>query len=362
MSTVRARHAPAAPAAGGLAAPIAGLTPEVFVVTLDDELESALRAACPAPIRVATTPAALADLLMNGRAGALVLDVTALDAAALTVARHLAEQFPEMPLVAVGDREDEARLAGLISRGLVYRFLHRPVSAARARTFIEAALRRSGEFDSGARLSPARAPAPAPTPAHHRSLLALVATGAAVALGLGLWLALRPPAAPPAAPLAAAAPAAADPVDRAPLPVAAAGAGTDARGDVAARASTTPAAAWSPAKLERLPPASPAAPEPGTRAAPAQAEATAAIVPPTSESAAAVNPEPGEPGVVGDAPVATAATPPAAPESPAAQRSADPPRTGTAPPASPDPAPVPAPKDPTSADGPPTVDRPSTGA
>ncbi len=196
MSITRARRAP--PAAAIRPVPPPARAPQVIVVTHDAELECALRAASPSTsMMIATTPAALADLLMTGRAGALVLDLGALDSAALTVARHLAEQFPDVPLVAVGFREDEARLAGLISRGLIYRFLHRPVSAARARTFIEAALRRSAEFAAGQRSPPA--PAAKRTATRSHPLLALAAAGATAALALGFWLALRPPPTSPSA-------------------------------------------------------------------------------------------------------------------------------------------------------------------
>jgi hypothetical protein len=194
MSITRARCAP--PVALTRSSPAPALAPEVIVVTHDAELGQALRSAAPSTtIRIATTPAALADLLVAGRAGALVLDLAALDSAALTVTRHLAEQFPEVPLVTVGSREDEARLAGLISGGLIYRFLHRPVSAARARTFIEAALRRSADVGSVLRAS--AAPAGAQAVPRTRPLLAAAAAGAAVALGLGFWLALRLPSGAP---------------------------------------------------------------------------------------------------------------------------------------------------------------------
>jgi DNA-binding NarL/FixJ family response regulator len=199
MSSFRVRHAARPSVAAARAAP-ARRAAEVVVVTHDPELESTLRAALPTtPIRVASTPAALADLLMTGAAGALVLDTGALDAAAIVVARHLAEQFPDVPLVAVGSREDEARLAGLISAGFVYRFLHRPLSAARARTLIDAALRRGGEIGPGARPSLARAPRPAaPRPVNLHALL-LVVAGLATVVGVGAWWLRRPAPAPQAA-------------------------------------------------------------------------------------------------------------------------------------------------------------------
>jgi DNA-binding NarL/FixJ family response regulator len=196
MSSFRVRHAARPSVAAARAAP-ARRAAGVVVVTHDPALENTLRAALPAtPILIATTPATLADLLMSGGAGALVLDAGALDAAAIVVARRLAEQFPDVPLVAVGSREDEARLAGLISAGFVYRFLHRPLSAARARTLIDAALRRGEEIGPGARPTPARAPRPAtPHPANRRALVLVVAVLATV-VGVAAWLLRRPAAAP----------------------------------------------------------------------------------------------------------------------------------------------------------------------
>jgi len=350
MSTIRARTAPPASAAGRAAAPGEPRAPEVIVVTLDDDLENALRAASPVPMRVATSPAALADLLMSGRAGALVLDIGALDAAALTVARHLAEQFPEVPLVAVGYREDEARLAGLISRGLVYRFLHRPVSAARARNFIDAALRRAGEFDSGARPSPSRTPAAASdrTPAHHRSLLALVVAGAAVALALGIWLAARAPAAAPAAATSAVRPAAPRAAERAP--VATEAAASSAAPLVAASLPRAPVARVAAATAGTRPVAEPL---PATDPTPAPA-ATAATAPEAVASADAP--------VAGDPPTTTATAAPPLPEAP---QSAEAPDTANAAQASvaapPGPAEAPASREPAGADAAPTADRPPTG-
>jgi protein TonB len=143
-ATVHTHAAPAAPAR----AP-AGLTPadrahpDVAVVTLDTELVAALRAAArDVAIITAETPSALADLLLSGSYGVVVIDVPTLGVDAPTVLMRLASQFPDIPIVAVGTREEEALVGGLISAGQVYRYLHRPVSPERARTFLEAALRR----------------------------------------------------------------------------------------------------------------------------------------------------------------------------------------------------------------------------
>jgi len=221
MNTTSARFA-AAPRAPNARAARVRLPREVVLVTQDPVLERAfVEAAIEARVLVTTTPAALADLLMAGRVGALVLDVGALEGAAPPLARHLAEQFPDVPLVGVGTREDEARVAALISSGLIYRFLHRPVSAARVRTFVEAALRRGAEVD----YTP---PPPPPVRATRHWPLIATAVAATLAVTLGLAFHARAPQPPSPvaierpvagrAPLVSAAPAAREPEIASPAP------------------------------------------------------------------------------------------------------------------------------------------------
>jgi len=128
--------------------PFAGLTAtEVACVTQETGLVAELRTAAPGvPIAAASNPQALADLLLAGTCGVLVIDLVELGTSATTVIHHLASQFPDVPIIGIGTRHDEAEVAGLISAGEIYRFLHRPVSAGRAKTFLEAALRRHEEL------------------------------------------------------------------------------------------------------------------------------------------------------------------------------------------------------------------------
>lgn len=178
---VRARSAPTVPAS-------------IVLVSADADLLRSLTEALPAiSIRTAATALALADELLEERPGALVFDLGALDASAVTVLRHIASQFPDVPLVAVGSREDEARVASLISSGLVYRFLHRPVSIARAHALIAAALRRA----AGAEPAASHEPHPKRSP-WSVSRLALV-TVVAAALAAGTWIASHAPPGPAAA-------------------------------------------------------------------------------------------------------------------------------------------------------------------
>ena len=66
------------------------------------------------------------------------------DAAALLDRLHA--QFPELILMATGRRDEEHSVAMLVSDGRIYRFLHKPVSPARANLFLAAATRRYNEM------------------------------------------------------------------------------------------------------------------------------------------------------------------------------------------------------------------------
>lgn len=116
---------------------------EVALFSNDADLARQLRVALPAlAVVTATNSATLTQILKAGRCGTVVLDVSALGPAAVVAVMRLYNRYPRLPLIAVGSRLDETRLAHLISAGRIYRFLHRPLSAARARRFLEAALRR----------------------------------------------------------------------------------------------------------------------------------------------------------------------------------------------------------------------------
>jgi TonB family protein len=52
------------------------------------------------------------------------------------------DTWPDLVLVVVGTAEEQTKVAAQITSGVVYRFLHRPVSAPRVRLFVDAALRR----------------------------------------------------------------------------------------------------------------------------------------------------------------------------------------------------------------------------
>lgn len=122
---------------------------DVAVLTADDSLLATLQDAVGTEHALWHAPSADAavDLLVGGRCGILIVDLQLIarsDAPALL--ERLQSQFPELVLLATGRREEEGAVAGLISKGCVYRFLHKPVSPARASLFLAAATRRYYEL------------------------------------------------------------------------------------------------------------------------------------------------------------------------------------------------------------------------
>jgi TonB family protein len=123
---------------------------DVVVITADPGLLVTLRGASGAEHAIWHAPSADAavDLLVGGRCGVLVADLGTLRGDASALLERLTAQFPELILLATGRREEEGAVASLISSGTVYRFLHKPVSPARAGLFLTAATRRHNELRS----------------------------------------------------------------------------------------------------------------------------------------------------------------------------------------------------------------------
>ena len=151
----------------------------------------------------------VSDLLVAGEVGIVVLDAQALHEAAGVFVEQIKRQFPDLVVVAAGDRDDETSLAGLISAGLVYRFIHKPMSPARAKLFAEAAIKKYEDQ----RRRAAEAPRPKRASPSSRNWISRAAIGAlalAVAVAVA-WMVHRsggedadaPPAAEAAGPASA---------------------------------------------------------------------------------------------------------------------------------------------------------------
>ena len=117
---------------------------ELVVLSADDAFLAILREAVGGAIRLWHVHSSdkVSDLLLAGDVGILVLDGALLRSDSARFIEQLKRQFPELVILYAGTRENEGMLAGLISHGAVYRFIHKPMSSARARQFVQAAIRK----------------------------------------------------------------------------------------------------------------------------------------------------------------------------------------------------------------------------
>jgi TonB family protein len=162
---------------------------ELVVLTSDEAFLQTLREAVGGARRLWHVPSAdkVSDLLVAGEVGIVVLDVQTLHDGARVFVEQIKRQFPDLVLVAAGHRDDETTLAGLISAGLVYRFIHKPMSPARAKLFAEAAIKKYEDQRRRAAETPRRARA---TPASRGWLIGVVATALVVIAAIA-WIAHR---------------------------------------------------------------------------------------------------------------------------------------------------------------------------
>jgi TonB family protein len=117
---------------------------ELVVLTTDEVFLQTLRDAAGGSRRLwhVLSPDKVSDLLVAGEVGIVVLDAQALHEGSRVFVEQIKRQFPDLVIVAAGLRGDENSLAGLISAGLVYRFIHKPMSPARAKLFADAAIKK----------------------------------------------------------------------------------------------------------------------------------------------------------------------------------------------------------------------------
>ena len=162
---------------------------ELLVLTTDGDFLQTLRDAVGGARRLWHVLSAdkVSDLLVAGEVGIVVLDAQALHEAASVFVGQIKRQFPDLVVVAAGHRDDETSLAGLISAGLVYRFIHKPMSPARAKLFAEAAIRKYEDQRRRAAEAPRRKPAPPSS----RNRLAGVAIGALALAAVVAWMVHR---------------------------------------------------------------------------------------------------------------------------------------------------------------------------
>jgi TonB family protein len=157
---------------------------ELVVFSTDEPFLQTLREAVGKARRIWHVPSAdkVCDLLLAGQVGILVLDVQALAEDVGVFVAQIKRQFPDLVLVVAGSRDAEISLAGLISAGTVYRFIHKPMSPGRAKLFAEAAVRK---YVNQRRREAAAPPVPSAGASNRR--LWTVAGTALLAAGITAW-------------------------------------------------------------------------------------------------------------------------------------------------------------------------------
>jgi hypothetical protein len=158
---------------------------EMVVVTTDQAFLRTLRKALCGSRRLWHVASAdkVSDLLIAGQVGILVLDVMALNEPAGGFLSQIKRQFPDLVMIVAGKRKAEISLALLISNGAIYRFIHKPLSPARAKAFADAAVKKYAEQ----RLRLASEPVPAAAAPARRGLWLGAALSALLMLGIAGW-------------------------------------------------------------------------------------------------------------------------------------------------------------------------------
>jgi hypothetical protein len=95
----------------------------------------------------AATAESAVEHLVNGRCGVLLVDLARTAGDVAVFLSRLVAQFPCLVLLVAGRREDEGTVTQLLTSGVVYRYLHKPVSPGRAQQFLNAAVSRARQLN-----------------------------------------------------------------------------------------------------------------------------------------------------------------------------------------------------------------------
>jgi TonB family protein len=162
---------------------------ELVVLTADEAFLHTLREAVGGTRRLwhVLSDDKVSDLLVAGEVGIVVVDVKGLREVPQVFIGQIKRQFPDLVVVVAGNRDDEMSLAGLISAGFVYRFIHKPMSPARAKLFVEAAIKKYEDQRRRAAETPRRGG----TPRSGGGWLIAGAVGIAVLIAGFAWIMLH---------------------------------------------------------------------------------------------------------------------------------------------------------------------------
>jgi TonB family protein len=116
---------------------------DVVLLSADEQIFETTRNAVAEqhPVWRAQSADEAIDFLVSGRCGVLVIDLGTLATESTGLIRQVTQQFPDVVVVAAGRQTDEPLIAGMVSDGLVYRFMHKPLSPNRAGMFLAHAIR-----------------------------------------------------------------------------------------------------------------------------------------------------------------------------------------------------------------------------
>jgi TonB family protein len=158
---------------------------ELVILTADEIFMQTLHEAAGGTRKLwhVATAGELGDQLLAGRVGIFVLDVQAYGGVPGDLVARIKQQFPDLVVMAAGDRDAEYSLARFISTGAVYRYIHKPVSPGRAKLFVDAAARKYGEQRKRPRAAPRSA-------GNRRGILFGVALGTIGAASIGALIAV----------------------------------------------------------------------------------------------------------------------------------------------------------------------------
>jgi TonB family protein len=184
------------PMLASAAAPVA-----IAAITQDRALIGLLRSVIDPTndLILVNSEAELTPHLNSRRVSVALLDSMFIEGDLGAMAERLRDTWSDLVLVVVGTAEEQSKVAGQITSGVVYRFLHRPVSAPRVRLFVDAALRRHEvenvertleqtrpDFSRMEKVAKAKSNGPSPV----RAVLPGIIGAAVLVVGAGLWFAL----------------------------------------------------------------------------------------------------------------------------------------------------------------------------
>ena len=139
------------------------------------------------PVTPVSAETDLANRLLSDPLGVVVIDA----AAAVTPIGELTEQlriqFPDHVWIVAGDQKHQATLTADITKGRVYRFLHKPVSEQRIRLMLDAAWRRHEELLAGEAETPTT-PSIEAGDRGPRGRAALFGVAATLLVAAGIWI------------------------------------------------------------------------------------------------------------------------------------------------------------------------------